>query len=61
MGAVEGSTDVVPEVGHGITQSEIIKGLGTSATVVVGEENDDNFFVVAMQPNAAPTVVNLKY
>ena len=53
--------DVVLVVGHSNTVPEIIKGLGVSATVVVGEEDYDNLFVIAMQPNAAPTMVNLKY
>ena len=53
--------DVVLVVGHSNTVPEIIKGLGVSATVVVGEDDYDNLFVVAMQPGGAPTMVNLKY
>ena len=53
--------DVVLVVGHSNTVPEIIKLLGVSATVVVGEGDYDNFFVVTLQPNAATTMVNLKY
>jgi len=53
--------DVVLVVGHSNTVPEILKALGVSASVVVGEDEYDNLFVVAMQPNTAPTLVNLKY
>ncbi len=53
--------DVVLVVGHSNTVPEIIKGLGVSATIVVGEDDYDNLFVVAMQPGGAPSMVNLKY
>ena len=53
--------DVVLVVGHSNTVPEIIKLLGVSATVVVGEGDYDNLFVVTLQPSAAPTMVNLKY
>lgn len=53
--------DVVLVVGHSNTVPEIIKLLGAGAAVIVGEDDYDNLFVVAMQPNAAPTMVNLKY
>ena len=53
--------DVLLVVGHSNTVPEIIKGLGVSATVVVGADEYDNLFVVTMQPNDAPTMVNLKY
>ena len=53
--------DVVLVVGHSNTVPEIIKLLGVSATVVVGEDDYDNLFVVTLQQNAVPTMVNLKY
>ncbi len=53
--------DVVLVVGHSNTVPEIIKLLGVGATVIVGEDDYDNLYVVTLQPNAAPTMVNLKY
>lgn len=56
-----GKDDVVLVVGHSNTVPAIIKGLGHTTPVVVGEDDFDDLFIVAVKPNSAPTVVNLKY
>lgn len=48
-------------VAHSNTLPEILKGLGVSQPVTIGEDEYDNLFVVVRHGSAPPTLVRLRF
>jgi phosphohistidine phosphatase SixA len=59
MAAIKGTTGNVLVVGHSNTLPAIIKGLGVSSTVTIGDDEFDNLFVV--RTGADPALIRLHY
>ena len=56
-----GPDDVVVVAGHSNTVPDILKALGVTEAVSIGDDEYDNLFIVVPRGNGPPAFLRLKY